>query len=308
MLRWSVRGLGSIAIIGLLGWAPVFDWMAPGRIDRAPRPDAEYGRAERLVLLVSIDGLAPRVLTTTATPHLDRLVREGFATTALAGVPSRTMPSHTSMLSGLSPEAHGVRFNRYQPWSRIDTPTVFTECSRARLRCGLFAGKRKLAHFAEFEDGVERYAWGPEANSVLELALDYIREASPDFAFIHLAEVDWAGHEDGWGSDSQRSALRQIDLLLGSFLKQVEALESRPVTVVVTADHGGHGETHGSGRDEDVRVPWIAWGEGIRAAQSPGFVELAATAASVLTLLDLQVPPGWSVPLSFARGSPSLTE
>lgn len=296
--RWSARGLACAALIGLIGWEPIFDWMAPRRVDRTRDSESRGGPLRRLVLLISIDGLAPRVLAATATPLLDRLAREGFSTTAQAGVPSITMTSHASMLSGLSPEVHGIRFNRYQPWSRVDFPTVFTACAKAGRRCGLFAGKRKLAHFAEYETGVERYAWGPEANSVLDLALDYVRQASPDFAMIHLAEVDWAGHEEGWGSEAQRAALRQIDGLLGSFLEEVRALASRPLTVIVTADHGGHGNRHGSGRPEDVRVPWIAWGDGVRGVPSPEPVELAATAASVLSLLDVEIPPDWSAPVS----------
>ena len=74
---WGVRGVGAPAAAGLAVWAPIFDWMAPDRVEhvteRAPdRP------SPRLVVLISIDGLAPAVLESTPTPNLDRLARQGL--------------------------------------------------------------------------------------------------------------------------------------------------------------------------------------------------------------------------------------
>ena len=77
------------------------------------------------------------------------------------------MPSHASMLSGVGPEVHGVSWNRYQPWSRLGAPTLFTRCAPAGLRCDLFASKRKFAHFAQHEAGVRRYRYRPAAAEVL---------------------------------------------------------------------------------------------------------------------------------------------
>ncbi len=45
------------------------------------------------------------------------------------------------------------------------------------------------------------------------------------------------------------------------------AYGSGQYTVIVTADHGGHGFDHGSDDASDVTVPWIAWGRGVRAGQ-----------------------------------------
>ena len=295
--RWALRSGAAIVVILALGWAPIFDWMAPGGIARE-KPDPT-GRTrssiDPLVVLISIDGLAPRFLATTPTPHIDRLASQGVvAETARTVVPSITMTSHTSMISGVPPSVHGVFFNRYQPWSKIGVSTIYTECHSAHLRCGLFAGKRKFAHFAEFEAGVESYRWGPDAHSVFEQALDYIRTASPDFAMIHLAEVDLSGHDVGWGSEGQRERIRMIDSLLGEFIVELTDWLERPLVLIVTADHGGHDQGHGTDHSDDVEIPWIAWGEGISAGVSLAEVRTEDTAATVVSLLGLDVPDAWT--------------
>jgi arylsulfatase A-like enzyme len=58
--------------------------------------------------------------------------------------------------------------------------------------------------------------------------------------------------------------------------------------VLLTADQGGHGWSHGSSDPRDVTIPWIAWGEGVRAGtRVPNGVRTMDTAATALWLLGL---------------------
>ncbi|MDX1648963.1 MAG: alkaline phosphatase family protein [Myxococcota bacterium] len=289
-------GIGLALLAAGVGWLalrhlPLFDDQAPARLDR--RPPGVHRPAERRVVLVSVDGLAPRVLAATPTPTLERLADEGLrAEVARTVVPSITMTSHVSMLSGVPPEVHGVTFNRYQPWSAIPVPTLFSRCAEAGLRCGLFAGKRKFAHLAEAEPGVERYRWAPDAAAVLAEAARYAAERDPDLLVVHLAEVDLAGHRAGWDGPVQRAALTGVDALLGRFVARLCAGAERPLAVLVTSDHGGHGTNHGTGRPEDVRIPWILWGDGIAPGTLPE-VSTLDTAPTLAALLDLPPEQAW---------------
>jgi hypothetical protein len=293
---------GVLAVLAglVVGYAPVFEASAPLRLDRPF--DAPRASTPRRVLLISIDGLAPDVLAESRTPTLDRLAEQGaFATRAETVVPSITLVSHASMLSGVPPEEHGVDWNDYRPWRSIEVVTVFTFCARERLRCGLFAGKPKFVHFAEEERGVERYALGRDSEAVLAAAGAYIESSVPDFAMVHLAEVDLTGHESGWGSPAQRAALEAIDTRLAGFLKQVETAGSRPLTVIVSSDHGGHGTRHGTDLPSDVRIPWIAWGDGITPGEIAEAVSTMDTAPTVLALLGLEAPKAWVGRARFPR-------
>lgn len=58
------------------------------------------------MLVVSIDGLAPRHITRTTMPTL--ALEGASCSTARTVTPPLTLPAHTSMLRGVDPAAHGV--------------------------------------------------------------------------------------------------------------------------------------------------------------------------------------------------------
>ena len=68
------------------------------------------------VLLITIDTLRADRLgaygdTLAVTPNLDRLAEEGWLYTESHAITPLTLPSHTSILTGLLPREHGVRDN-----------------------------------------------------------------------------------------------------------------------------------------------------------------------------------------------------
>jgi len=65
-------------------------------------------RAEH-VFIISIDGGKPAVIAKSRMPVLQKLVAEGAHTWAASTIfPSKTLPSHTSMLTGRYPHEHGA--------------------------------------------------------------------------------------------------------------------------------------------------------------------------------------------------------
>ena len=77
------------------------------------------------LLLVSIDGLRPDYVIEAerhhaSVPHLRRLMTEGSFATGVAGVlPTVTFPSHTTIVTGVSPARHGIVANTpFDPLSR----------------------------------------------------------------------------------------------------------------------------------------------------------------------------------------------
>src|SRR6516225_9710161 len=96
------------------------------------------------VLLITIDTLrVDRVgafgSSRHLTPTLDRLAREGLTLTRAYASAPLTLPSHTSILTAVSPPVHGVRANgitRLGP--RL--PTLPTVLKTAGYRTGAFVG------------------------------------------------------------------------------------------------------------------------------------------------------------------------
>jgi len=283
-----VVALGILAIL-VYDTEPAFDLFAPTRIERAA-PAVRHPPARRVVL-VSIEGLAEWVLESTPQPTLTRLAREGVtATVAETVLPSNSLNALTSMLSGLPPEAHGVDWDRYLPWRHIRTETLFTLCAKHGLRCGLFAGEPKFAYFAQDEPGVEHYELVSNAAQAFHRALDWMQKAHPDFVMIQVPDLEPVGHSEGWGSDAQLDTLARLDALLGDFASAAQQVEARPLTLLVTSDHGGHGTGHGTDSALDLRIPWIAWGDGVPAGATIPRVSTLDTAPTVLLLLGQAVP------------------
>lgn len=267
------------------------------------------------VFLISIDGGAPAGIQRSAMPVLQQLVREGAVSwTAQTIRPPLTLPAHTSMLTGVPMEIHGIVFNHWSPTNpTVRVPTVFTAAKAAGLTTAMFVGKEKFRHLAQ-PGTVDEFYYDTEhdivvmksdsgdkvvkkegnifARQVATNAANFIIKSKPRLCFIHFTDTDTIGHEFGWGSPEQIKAFVETDVALGLIVQAIKkAGLARRSVVLISADHGGHGRGHSQGLAEDMAIPWIAWGKGVRkkfAITDP--VYTCDTAATVLWLLGLNSP------------------
>src|SRR5690242_8821085 len=94
---------------------------APTTKPQRPIPEAEH------VLLISIDGCRPDVLLRAKTPNVHKLVESGSYTFWARTIPPAiTLPAHASMLTGVTPEKHGITWNKQVEDADIARPKVPT--------------------------------------------------------------------------------------------------------------------------------------------------------------------------------------
>jgi arylsulfatase A-like enzyme len=112
------------------------------------------------------------------------------------------------------------------------------------------------------------------------------------------------GHEHGWLSPEQLSVAFRADEALGMILAELDARGLRDETlIIISADHGGSGTSHGSDFPEDMTIPWIASGPGIQPGRLTTPVNTMDTAATAAFVLDLPIPDEWDgVPVYEAFG------
>ncbi|HEX5831818.1 MAG TPA: alkaline phosphatase family protein [Gemmatimonadaceae bacterium] len=288
-----------------------------GRVPRAdPATPEPAGRLTRHVVVVSIDGLRPDAIARFHAPMLQRLAREGSVTlSATTVLPSKTLPSHVSMLTGVEPAVHGVEWNTDSVATRgvVRVRTVFGVARAAGFRTAALFSKAKLRHLQvagtlDFTESPSR-AWLPwPASRTAGDAVTVMRRLRPNLLFVHLGEPDYAGHALGWAGTVYGLNVRLADDALRDIVRGADAAYGTGQwTLVVTADHGGHGHDHGSADARDVTIPWIAWGEGVRGGTSvAAAVHTTDTAATALWLLGVPVPAEWSgrpVTGAFAAGA-----
>ncbi len=261
----------------------------------------------RRVLILSIDGFRPDAIPLAPMPNLIALMNSGaYSLSARTIYPSSTLPSHTSMLSGLCPKKHGVNWNDYIPENGYAQVTdIFDITHAAGMQTVMYVGKEKLRQITE-----------PTSTDIFEYINDrdlviierLIENFPADFRlmFIHFPTPDGMGHEYGWLSNEQLSVLYRADQAIANLLAELDRRGLREETlIIITADHGGHDTTHGSSRPEDMTIPWIAAGAGIQQIQLTTQIQTVDTAATAAFALGLPIPPEWDgVPIYEAFGLP----
>jgi arylsulfatase A-like enzyme len=247
------------------------------------------GRFARVVL-VSFDGLRADAVGV-HTPTVTRLAREGVsAREAQTITRATTLPSHASMLTGVSPAVHGITWNRNEDGTQVRSPTVMRIATLAGLPVGLFVAKPKLAQLL-FPGDVS--AWGTgslRCERITRHALPWLRQMRSGFSLVHFPDADSQGHLEGWMSAPYLDAVRHADGCLAEVLTALSANDV-PTLVIVTADHGGHEHRHGENRPEDRLIPFVAWGTGVPAA-SIDQASILDVAPTILAGLGLPLPSG----------------
>ncbi|HIE53530.1 MAG TPA: alkaline phosphatase family protein, partial [Armatimonadetes bacterium] len=266
---------------------------------------ALYAASARQVVIISLDGLRPDALHHARTPHLDALWQRGAYTwRAQTVLPSVTLVAHASMLSGVTPAKHGITWNYWSPRrGYIRTPTVFQVAVERGLDTAMFVAKKRLQHLvppAFRQQGTKgtrvhfEHA-GYTDRDVVEAVLAHWQKHQPALTFIHLPDPDSAGHAHGWMSRRQLQTIAQTDAAVGTLVRALYQLGRVAQTVlIVTADHGGHGKRHGSNCPEDLTIPWIVWGMGVkRGYEIQRQVHIYDTAATAAWALGLPLPAEW---------------
>jgi arylsulfatase A-like enzyme len=279
--------------VAAAGCAPVAPPLPP-----APAPEA--GAGPPAVVLISIDGLRPDAIEVAGARTLQALMEGGAWTLHARTVdPSQTLPSHTSMLTGVPPAVHGITWNddRVVRTGRVGVPTVFDLLEAAGVETAAFVGKAKFRHLLRpGAPGVGSVPRGEEVRLAPEVTaevLHHLRFHRPRFLFVHLSDPDVAGHALGWMGGAYRVAVRRSDAAVAHLVHATRRAYGEDVVIIVTSDHGGHRRHHSPGTVADVVIPWIAWGRGVVPGEIDAKVRTTDTAATVLALLGHEVPADW---------------
>ena len=251
-------------------------------------------------LLISIDGLRPDALPLVETPALDRLIAEGASTMACrADMPSVTLPCHQTMLRGVSVRRHRVNTNDFHPLVR-PVPSLIDVAHGGALKTGSFYNWEQIRDLSDPGSLDASYFWAdislPDGDDrVTEIAIEHMERLGLGLTFVYLGYLDLAGHRHGWMSEPYLAAVTNADRCIGRLVAAAERLGwAESLTVLVTSDHGGHEQSHGTEMDEDMLVPWVLWDAGVRSGfPIQGEVELRDTCTTLAHLLSLPRSAEW---------------
>jgi len=237
------------------------------------------------VLLISIDTLRPDHLgcygyQDIATPNIDQLAEEGFLFLDVSATVPLTLPSHTSILTGLLPITSGVRDNGTFVLSD-QFITLAESFAQEGYQTGAFVASFVLDSqfgldqgFGVYDDKMETgsqqsaFLW-PErrADAVNETALKWFQGVEePFFAFVHYYDP----HDpytppqpfyDAYAHNLYDGEIAYTDSVLGGLIEALKTNDLYENTLIVlVSDHGeGLGEHDEAGHgvliyDSTIRV------------------------------------------------------
>ena len=298
--------------------------VACGGSDPVDQTPAEKPLSTLLITLdtTRADALSCYGRTTFVTPHLDRLRREGILYEAAHTVAPLTLVAHASMLTGLYPVRHGVRYNG--PFPLTGTATTLAELAGdAGIDTAAFIAAPVMSTDFGLDQGFDLYDapavsgdWDDrvtgmrEAEEIVDRALEWFakRDAErPFFAWVHLFDphrpLQTRMEYDG-------RILRNADYPDGRYLAEVAYMDDQigrllmhldeagltdSTLILAVGDHGEsleeHGEiTHGVYCYEGtIRVPLLVhhpdgWRAGERSRETVSVVDVLPTLAEALGL------------------------
>ncbi|HUR20691.1 MAG TPA: ectonucleotide pyrophosphatase/phosphodiesterase [Vicinamibacterales bacterium] len=250
------RALATLLVVATLAGACASRVQSP-----FDSPAARSGQAGKpIVILVSLDGWRWDYLDRAQVPRLRALARAGVRAEGLIPpFPSKTFPSHYSIVTGLYPEHHGIisnnmldarigeRFSMDAPTSKDSRwwggePLWITAQKQGQIAAAMFWPGSDVEI-----NGVRPKYWRlydgevPNRDRVQEV-LKWLRlpEADrPTFITLYFSDVDSVGHRAGPDSTEVLTAAADLDREIGALVDGVNALRLSPlVNYVIVSDHG----------------------------------------------------------------------
>lgn len=178
-------------------------------------------------------------------------------------------PSWSDMLTGVWESKHGVTSNNYTGSHYNDFPyfpTRVKECRPATKAVQITSWSPMSANV--YNDGWNSKLVPPTDDACAQVAITQLADPDLDILFVHLDDVDGAGHGNGFNPavSTYMNAIAYADQLIGQI---IAALHNRPNynnekwMILITTDHGGTGTTHGGNSNDERHIWWAASGYNI---------------------------------------------
>ncbi|MGD8778481.1 MAG: alkaline phosphatase family protein [Ignavibacteria bacterium] len=259
------------------------------------------------VIVIGIDGMSPDGIMNASTPVMDEMMKNGaYTLKARAVLPTSSSTNWASMMMGAGPEQHGITSNGWEPDDFILPPVVTGSGSIFPTIFSVIREQKPDAETAAiyhwtgfgrlFEKDAPSYDVTADTEyETTELVADYVKSKKPFFLFIQLDHVDHAGHEYGHGTEEYYKSVERTDSLIGRIVQSTkEAGIFEETTFLVTSDHGGIGFGHGGETLEEIEIPFILYGKGIKKAHPVKHtVYTYDNAATCAFALNIERPYAW---------------
>lgn len=212
-----------------------------------------FGQKKK-VLLIGIDGLQFEQIAKNDTPNFDKFtIKKGY-NGGLLGTESEQVtssgPSWATILTGVWKDNHKITSNSKNQVSQAKSVFNYIKSTNSKLKTASISTWKNI-NLLLYKDmyNVDFSSQGGGDNYSVQLVIKQIN-IGVDFAFIHLDDIDYAGHSYGFGHEYSK-AISKIDMQIGKLLNATKTREERfneNWLVILVTDHGRDlkGKNHGN--------------------------------------------------------------
>ncbi|MBQ2709155.1 MAG: alkaline phosphatase family protein [Clostridia bacterium] len=247
------------------------------------------------IVLMLVDGMRPDGMMECGHPFPAKLLeKSSYSLNAQTVKPSVTLPCHMSLFHSVDPDRHGIVTNTYVPQVR-PIAGMFDHFDANGKKCAFFNTWEELRDLGR-PDHLHTYLCYNQHKQadtdpkITAAAIDYIKAELPDFTFIYLGETDEVGgHSHGWMSEEYMGSLRKA----WDCIEKVYENLPEDYTLIICADHGGHGRGHGTDMPEDMTIPVVFYGKAFEAGKVLDGVSIKDISVTIAKLLEITPPREW---------------
>ncbi|GAC1479086.1 MAG: hypothetical protein NVS1B4_23370 [Gemmatimonadaceae bacterium] len=259
----------------------------------------------RRVVVAVLDGLRPDAVDAFDLTNFRALAKLGAGTmTAQTVSPSVTASAIASLLTGVTPQTHGVDGVRLHLVRRRGSlrpvPTVLSEggLPTTTFMRALPPLQRGLGRRIASALGVGTAEFiGLTADEILRAAEPTLQAQREGLIVLHWPDADEAGEKHDWMSPEYGAAVQALDSALGR-LAGLIGVPSDPTTLLIAlADHGGGGvraNDHYSAHPLDRTIPILLVGGGVPTRPLPSPTSLFDVPPTILHALGVAIPPSYA--------------
>lgn len=250
-LRGLRRAMLTVALGLVAACTPKAPAASPGRVAFTPT---------RHLILISFDGFRYDYINRPAARNLRALAARGVrAERMIPSFPSKTFPNHYTVVTGLTPEHHGIVANAMHDAALGDFTLRDT---RAQSEPRWWGGepiwvtaeqqgqRAAIVGWPGSEAAIKgthatwwsRYNHDQPRAEKVQMLLDWLSlppTQAPSLLLAYFHEVDGAGHSFGPSAPQVDTAIAQVDSALGALMDGIAArgMTDR-VDIIVVSDHG----------------------------------------------------------------------
>lgn len=286
--------------------------------------------ARQPVLVISVDGMDQRYLTDCdklglKIPNFRKLMREGQWSAGVVGVvPTVTWPSHTTLITGVEPAAHGILANtrpasdgggRYWSVDFLKVRSLLDAAHKAGLKTASIHWPVTVGAASDFnlpeywEKGAVdlravsskasppdlvsrinaifpsfRQEWMNDRTRALAARYLLLRE-HPDLLLLHFGDHDSEAHANGPFSPEALAVLEYTDEIVGAVLQDLPP----NYAVVIVSDHGFER------LEREVNLGVAAAQRGVKGLRPVWGVVVADGAEAAKLLADFRQDPQYGI-------------